>query len=271
MGSRPYSERLRLANRVTEPAIRQAIRELALPEGSVGLDAGCGIGERTLWLAEAVGPHGKVTGLDISTDNLTVARELSNQSPVSGLVDFAEGDLLHLPFEDDSFDWAWCADVLWPAIMADAPTVGIGELARVVRSGGTVAVLYWSSQNLLPGHPTLEARLNSAFAAATPYLGSVPPDHHFLRALGWLKATGLEQPVAHSFVADIRAPLNPELREAVAFCFSMFWGNLQSHVSNDDWDAYLRLCDPDSKEFILHNADYYGFLTYTLFSGRVAS
>ena len=271
MDSKPYSERLRLAHRVTESAIRHAIRALAIPAGSVGLDAGCGIGEHTLWLAEAVGPEGKVTGLDISPSNLAVARELSDHSPVSGRVDFTKGDILHLPFEDDSFDWAWCADTLCPVAVAVDPVVGIRELARVVRPSGTVGILYWSSQNLLPGYPKLEACLNSAFVATTPYLASVPPHLHFLRALGWLRAASIERPVARTFVAEVQAPLNPELREAIAFCFSMFWGNLETHVSNDNWDAFQRLCDPDSDDFILNNPDYYGFLTYTLFYGKVVS
>ena len=271
MNLKRYSEQLRLANHVTGPAIRQAMQELGLPQGSMGLDAGCGIGQHTLWLAAAVGSEGKVTGLDISSGNLTVARELAAQSSLSDRIDFVEADLLHLPFGDGSFDWAWCADALWPVFIADDPVAGVKELARVVKPGGTVALVYWSSQHLLPGYPALEARLNSAFAATTPYLGHVPPHQHFLCALGWLKAAGLEQPVARSYVAEVQAPLSPEMREAVAFCFSMFWGDLEPHMSKDDWEAYRHFCDPESQDFILNSHAYYCFLTYTLFYGSVAS
>jgi ubiquinone/menaquinone biosynthesis C-methylase UbiE len=59
-------------HRVTEPAIRSAIRALELPPGSRGLDAGCGVGTHTLWLAEATSPDGYVTGIDISPGCLTV-------------------------------------------------------------------------------------------------------------------------------------------------------------------------------------------------------
>ena len=34
--------------------------------GSLGLDAACGNGDHSLWLAEAVSPNGQVVGLDIS-------------------------------------------------------------------------------------------------------------------------------------------------------------------------------------------------------------
>ena len=80
MPQRPYADRLRLAGRVTEPAIRRAIEEFAPPQGSRGLDAGCGIGLRTLCLAEAVGEGGNVTGLDISPDHLAEARNVGENA-----------------------------------------------------------------------------------------------------------------------------------------------------------------------------------------------
>ena len=110
--------------------------------------------------------------------------------------------------------------------------------------------------------------MHSAFAASTPYL-NVPPDKAFLRALDWLREAGLEKVSAHSYVSEMQSPLSPELREGLAYCFSMFWGGLESRVSRDDWDAYRRLCSPESEEFVADKPDYYGFLTYTLFSGQV--
>ena len=269
MGEREYSERLRLAGAVTEPAIRQAVRELAVLPGSVGLDAGCGAGNRTLRLAEAAGLEGAVVRIDISLENLAAANSLAAASPFSGQVRFVQGDLLRLPFRCHAFDWLWCVDTLWPVLVAEAPTAALRELARVVRPGGTVAVLYWSGHCLLPGFHGLEARLNAAYAAHLPYLADVPPHLHFLRALGWLRAAGLKHPVARTFVAEFQAPLSRELREGVAFCLSMLWENLEGRVSTEDWEAYCRLCHPDSNEFILDNPDYYGFVTYTLFRAEV--
>ena len=58
------------------------------------------------------------------------------------------------------------------------------ELARVVRPGDSVAILAWSSQQLLPGYPLLEARLNATCSGLTRFLKRKRPESHFLRALG---------------------------------------------------------------------------------------
>ena len=63
-----YAEKLSWSNLLREPVLRSAIRALQLPSGSRGLDAGCGIGVHTLWLAEAVAPDGHVIGLDLSPE-----------------------------------------------------------------------------------------------------------------------------------------------------------------------------------------------------------
>jgi len=68
----------------------------------------------------------------------------------------------------------------------------------------------------------------------TPYLKGVPPDRHFLRALGWMQSAGLQDVGVCTFAADAHAPLAPEIREAIDTCLQMFFGNLEPHVSQED-------------------------------------
>ncbi|MHB1414931.1 MAG: class I SAM-dependent methyltransferase [Chloroflexota bacterium] len=264
-----YAESLLLASRVTQPAIRQAMGDLAVPAGSTGLDIGCGAGQQTMWLAETAGPSGRVVGVDVDPANLAVARGFAADSPIGERLSFVQGELLRLPFRDGSFDWLWCADTLWPVAVVADPAAALRELACIVRVGGTVALAYWSSQHLLPGYPGLEARLNAAFTETVPYLGDLPPHLHFLRALGWLRAAGLERPEARTYVAEVRAPFGPGVRESLAYCLSMLWSHLEGKVSAEDWAVYRRLSDPESEDYLLDDPDYYGFVTYTLFTARV--
>jgi ubiquinone/menaquinone biosynthesis C-methylase UbiE len=255
-------------HRITEPAIRSAIRTLQLPLGSRGLDAGCGVGTHTLWLAEAISPDGHVTGIDISLQHLARAKEILSRSGLAKRVSFQYGDMNDLPFGDDAFDWVWNTDTLWPVAARD-PRPLVDELVRVVKPGGIVAILFWSSQKLLPGYPLLEARLNATYAANFPYTEDIKPELHILRTLGWFQKAGLSEPQVRTFVADVHAPLDDATRNALTGSFQMFWGNAESEVTPQDWAEFQRLCQPGSPDFILALADYYAFITYSLFFGRV--
>jgi ubiquinone/menaquinone biosynthesis C-methylase UbiE len=257
-------------HRVTEPAVRPAIRALQLPVGSQGLDAGCGIGTHTLWLAEAVSPGGHVTGVDISQESLARAKQIASKSRLAEQVSFQYGDMGDLPFDDDAFDWAWNADTLWPVGGKD-PLPLVRELVRVVKPRGIVAILFWSSQKLLPGYPLLEARLNATRAANFPYTDGTRPELHILRALDWLQEAGLDEPQARTLVADIHAPSDDAARDALTGSFQMLWGKAEPEVTPRDWARFQRLCQPGSPDLILDLPDYYAFITYSLFWGRVAS
>ena len=262
-----YAQKLLVTNPLREPVVRAMIRALGLPAGSRGLDAGCGIGLQALLLAEAVGPAGHVTGIDLSPGFLVRATGYAERAGLSGRISFQKGDVNKLPFDDDAFDWIWSADCAGYPTRAPVPLVQ--ELARVVRPGGSVAILIYASQMLLPGYPLLEARLNATATGIAPFTVDMRPEWHYLRALGWFRDVGLEDLTARTFVGSFHAPLSAEIRDGLAALLEMRWGGAESEVSREDWAAYRRLCQPESADFILNLPDYYAFFTYALFHGKV--
>lgn len=257
-----YAKSLLLSQLLRRPALAAAVDFLALPAGSHGLDAGCGVGVHLPMLREAVGPNGHVVGLDSSPSLL--AYDLSTGTPR------VAGTIQQLPFRDHAFDWLWSVDTVYPGAVVADPAPIIESFRRVVKPGGRIALLYWSAQKLLPGYPHLEAALDAAFVATVPY-HTVRPKTHFLRASGWLRQSGLCEVVARTFVADVQGPFDEEHVAALAHCYQMFWGHLQDDVSSADWSEFQRLCLPDSADFIVRQPGYHAFLTYTLFAGTVTA
>jgi 2-polyprenyl-6-hydroxyphenyl methylase / 3-demethylubiquinone-9 3-methyltransferase len=106
------------------------------PQGTRALDVGCGGG----LLAEEFAAMGfTVTGIDPSNKSLAAARAHAAQQGLH--IDYRFGYGATLPFEDESFELAYCCDVLehipnWDAV--------IGEIARVLKRGG---VLFYDTIN----------------------------------------------------------------------------------------------------------------------------
>jgi ubiquinone/menaquinone biosynthesis C-methylase UbiE len=266
--TRDYLRKLLVIHPLREPLLRSVMETLRFPRGSRGLDAGCGTGLPTFLLAEAVGSSGHVTGVDIEPGFVSYASQAAVEHNLSERTSFHQGDVNGLPFEDAAFDWAWSADCVGYA--PGDPSAPIGELVRVVKPGGTVALLIYSSQQLLPGYPRLEARLNATSSGIAPFSHGTAPGRHYYRALGWLRKAGLLEAQAEAFVHSVHAPLSHGIRDALAALLEMRWTDVELELAPDDWKEYQRLCRPGALDFILDCENYYAFFTYSLFYGQVA-
>jgi len=247
--------------------IRSAIKALSPFQGSMGLDAGCGIGLPALLLAEKIGTSGHVTGLDQSSETLKLAEELTNTVNFSERVSYQKGDISQLPFKDNTFDWVWSMDCAGYAPLEPIPL--LLEFERVVKPGGTVAIIAWSSENLLPGYPLLEARLRATASGISPFVKGQKADRHFLSALRWFKEIGLEKLTVKTFAGNLHAPLSKVEKYSLTALFKMRWYGIEKELSDQDYSDYQRLCLVESPEFIVYRTDYYAFFTYSMFMGKV--
>src|SRR5262245_846859 len=103
--SEPFTASLERMNRFQEPEARTIIADLGLPAGSRGLDVGCGVGLYALWLAEAVGPAGRVIGIEPTMERVEEARALVGGRVDPGRVELRQGNGTALDMPADSFDW----------------------------------------------------------------------------------------------------------------------------------------------------------------------
>ena len=123
-----------LMNRVMTAGLDQRWRRLTVREvvspGDRVLDGCCGTGD--LAVAARKAGAGEVIGLDFSEGMLERARR---KEPA---IEWIQGDLLELPFEDGSFDAATVG--FGVRNVADLER-GLAELRRVLRPGGRVGIL----------------------------------------------------------------------------------------------------------------------------------
>ncbi len=133
-----------------------------LGAGTRTLDVACGTGDLTLTLANA--GETQVIGLDFCRPMLELAARKAQGHERK--LPFIEGDALHLPFAAATFDVVTIAFGL--RNLADVET-GLRELWRVLKPGGTLAVLEFS-RPIVPG---FRALFGFYFTRVLPRIGGL--------------------------------------------------------------------------------------------------
>jgi len=106
---------------------------LPVSRGAKILDAGCGTGLLTLALLRTLHFPVSITALDLSSTSISAARKAVEESPGRTRdVTFTEGNLLSLPFSDDSLDLVVTSGALEYVPLSE----GMSEIARVISPGG---------------------------------------------------------------------------------------------------------------------------------------
>jgi demethylmenaquinone methyltransferase/2-methoxy-6-polyprenyl-1,4-benzoquinol methylase len=142
--------------------VARKLRESIGSPGARILDVACGTGDLSLTLSETTGA--RVVGTDFCRPMLEIAaRKTANLDSDIPLI---EGDALRLPFRDCSFEAATIAFGL--RNLSDVEG-GLAELRRVLKPGGSVAVLEFSKP-VVPGFRLL---FNVYFTRVLPLLGGL--------------------------------------------------------------------------------------------------
>lgn len=138
-----------LLNSAMSAGLHHRWRERAADIAGVGpgsrvLDVASGTGDLALELARRVAPGGEVLGSDFSEGMLARARRKAGAYPN---LRFELGDALDLSYADDSFD---AATVGFAVRNFSDLGRGLAEMVRVVRPGGRVMVLEFTTPTRAP-------------------------------------------------------------------------------------------------------------------------
>lgn len=128
--------------RFVEVAVRQMLKP---EEGERILEPGFGTGQVLAALARAVGPSGRVYGIDISDGMVGATSKRLERKGLSGRAELLRGDACEMPYQDGCFDAVFMSFTLELFADEDIPVV-LGECRRVLKEEGRLCVASMSDQ-----------------------------------------------------------------------------------------------------------------------------
>jgi ubiquinone/menaquinone biosynthesis C-methylase UbiE len=232
--------------------LKAMIDALPVRPGDRVIDLACGDGAYLPWLADRVGPTGRVVAVDVSPAYLERAQSEFGGGPV----DFVAGVLERPPLPEASFDLVWCAQSLYSL---SEPVESVRRMARIVKPGGTVAVLEGDSLHhlILPWPIEVELSVRAAELAALADESDHPRKFYVGRRLRTVFAeAGLVDIVKRTWASDRAAPLDEPTRRFLLESLRVLRERIASHLDCESLDAFDRVADEGSPEFLLDRPDF---------------
>jgi SAM-dependent methyltransferase len=126
------------------PVSAELLRAGGVGPGQSVLDVGTGLGEPALAAARAVGPEGRVVGVDVSPAMIAAARERGARTPAA---EFVVGDVETAGLPAAGFDVVLSR---WGLMFAADRVAMLRVLAGLLRPGGVLAAATWAAPPAVP-------------------------------------------------------------------------------------------------------------------------
>ncbi len=130
-----YRENRRLQDQA-QTLVELLHSDTAYPDGSLILEAGCGVGAQTVTLAKN-SPGAQFISVDISEESIDQAKKNIDAEGITN-VTLQQGDIFNLPFAEKSFDHVFVCFVLEHL---ENPVEALICLKKRIKQGGTITVI----------------------------------------------------------------------------------------------------------------------------------
>jgi len=125
---------------------------LNLPRGITFLDLGCGRGNYTLAALDLIGPRGLVYAVDLWEEGIAALKAQADREGRANLKPLAAG-AGQVPIDSHSVDVVLMATVLHDLVEAGTAAAALAEVARVIKTGGRLAIVEFHKIDGPPGPP----------------------------------------------------------------------------------------------------------------------
>ena len=164
-------KRLEIQSAIFEKETLRTLKCAGIKPGMRCLDLGCGTGNTTLLIADLIGKNGKVFGLDINQDSISICKRKAMMNDVNNAI-FVVDDIYSTKFENSSFDFVFSRFLFQHLTNSQK---ALKEMLRLTCRGGIIAAEeldhgLWLSY---PEDPNLEM-LRRAYVKILKLTGSDP-------------------------------------------------------------------------------------------------
>ena len=142
-GGRAWLEYHHVIDRLNRPLHRALMTAAAPNRGERVIDIGCGCGETAMESANAVGPQGRVLGIDLSEMLIDEANKRAGECSAAGPVTFVAGDAATYDFSDCDADLALSR---FGVMFFDDPVAAFRNIRRGLRPTGRLVFLCWQDK-----------------------------------------------------------------------------------------------------------------------------
>jgi ubiquinone/menaquinone biosynthesis C-methylase UbiE len=220
----------------------QMIHDLSLARGSSVVDAGCGPGLWTPLLAKALGPQGRIIGVDVSAEALVTARQRSRGQPYEEQVSYQQSSMECLPVPRGSIHTVFSANV---SQYLPEPVQTFAALGRYLMPGGRLVVkdIDFGTMRFYNVDLALQARVFQArerweeqrflrnYTFEDSWVGS--------KLAGYLRAAGYENVQERYYKIARQAPLTPAFRFYIQGIGRWFVCEDAPFLSKEDVESWL--------------------------------
>ena len=139
----------------------EILSSLNLVSGKVFLDVGCGRGSYALAAAPIVNPDGKIYAIDLWDEGINELNSKAQELGYDNITAFIGNASENIPIPDHEVDLVFMGVVFHDMVEAGINAAVLAEITRVIKSNGTLAILEWKKDAVIPPGPPREIRLDS--------------------------------------------------------------------------------------------------------------
>ncbi len=242
--------------KATQDEYIELLRSVGIQPSWHVLDAGCGSGSFLPFIADLVGPSGKIHAVDVAKEHIVNVERRIEAGAFQCLVTADLSNTTSLPYADNAFDLVWCANV--SEYLTDTElSESIREFSRVVKPGGLIAIKEFDGRSMTfyPADPWVLSRF---IFSRFPTTSSIQGQYRAISTKFRMEELGLINVRQQTTLIEHSQPLRSVER---AFLTDVFtgWASIarELDLSAEDKQFWQQQEDPDSPNHVINQPNFF--------------